>query len=525
MPELYDVRIVCENNQELSAHKCVLVARLEYFEMMFNHTWAEQSTISLSTVPFEYMQAIVEFLYSLDVEHFRRQQYREAFLYNMIVFCDQFFIERLCKVCEILLLDKISIRKCGEMLDFACMYNCELLKKGCMNFICQNLARVLLQKSLFNCEPESISCLNAHYRKMFKDIFDYRIITPDSEAIDDECLLSFIDDFKIDLEYRMDENEQAKYRAAAAAKHKEKESKNKQSTRQHEREAISSMMESLSMNESNAQRTRTISKNLKDAEDVSAKLQAESKSWMKVTDKKDGKKKVSLEQAIKVNDILKQEEAPKVNYEKLNQIQTKTPEKELDLNASTSTAAAAALSASKSYNFNLAELATSPREKLSQKQRKRLTSETNSPNSAITSWRSETKTTPAAEIPNAWGVTAAQSPPTNSSFDFDTSNSTAATGSLGDPSSFANMMRLNSKQSPSSANAQNSFSQILAEEKRQRDYYDRIRHKSLALTQIEEQAIAELKEFYNVDNLTDEIITIQRKPLQPTMNFAVWQRN
>lgn len=87
--QFYDVRILCENNVELPAHKCVLVARLEYFEMMFTHTWAEQSTINLSTVPIEYMQAIVEFLYSLDVDQFRKQQYRETFLYNMIVFCDR----------------------------------------------------------------------------------------------------------------------------------------------------------------------------------------------------------------------------------------------------------------------------------------------------------------------------------------------------------------------------------------------------------------------------------------------------
>lgn len=130
-PNLYDIRIICENNVELPAHKCVLVARLEYFEMMFTHTWAEQSTINLTTVPYEYMLAIVEFLYSLDVEHFRRQQHRETFLYNMIVFCDQFFIERLRKVCEILILDKISVRKCGDMLEFANMYNCEVMKKGC----------------------------------------------------------------------------------------------------------------------------------------------------------------------------------------------------------------------------------------------------------------------------------------------------------------------------------------------------------------------------------------------------------
>lgn len=525
-PNLYDIRIVCENNVELPAHKCVLVARLEYFEMMFTHTWAEQSTINLTTVPYEYMLAIVEFLYSLDVEHFRRQQHRETFLYNMIVFCDQFFIERLRKVCEILILDKISVRKCGDMLEFANMYNCEVMKKGCLDFICQNLARVLLQKSLYNCEPEAIKCINAHYRAMFKDVFDYRMITPDSEAVDDECLLSFVEDFQVDLDYRMDEEEQSQYRALN--KSRSKDSKSKQSTtRQYEREAITSMMETLHMSE-NKEKQKNVEKSqvLKDAEAAAERLQKEAKSWMKVVDKKEHKKKIpAVEAAIISNEILKQENSQpttaafttlnKSVESSTNSSLTKelTPEKELSLPTKVS------------YNIDIAALTTSPREKLSQKQRKRLSSE-NSNNNNL-SWRapptiSESK--PISVPQNAWGTVVApvQSPNSLNDTDFD-----VATGSSHDPTSFANMMKSNQKPSTSntSPSAHNSFSQILAEEKRQKEYYERVRNKSLALTQIEEQAIAELKEFYNVDNVTDEIITIERKPVANTINFAIWQRN
>lgn len=41
--DLYDVTIKCSNNMEIKAHKCVLVARLEYFSLMFSHSWAEVS--------------------------------------------------------------------------------------------------------------------------------------------------------------------------------------------------------------------------------------------------------------------------------------------------------------------------------------------------------------------------------------------------------------------------------------------------------------------------------------------------
>lgn len=524
-PQFYDVRILCEHNVELQAHKCVLVARLEYFEMMFTHTWSEQNTINLTTVPYEYMEAIVEFLYSSDVEHFRKQQYRETFLYNMIVFCDQFFIERLRKVCEILLLDKISIRKCGDMLDFAHMYNCEVMKKGCMDFICQNLARVLLQKSLHNCDAEAIKCLNQHYRQIFKEVFDYRMITPDSEAVDDDCLFSFVEDFQIDLNYRMDEEEQMIYRTAQ--KTKAKENKTKLSSQRYEREAISSMMETLNVSENTEKirRNSEKSKTVQEAEEVANKLQNEAKTWMKVVDKKEHKKKVSLDVALKTNEIIKEEPlAASPSYVILNKTtetmaaaKAKTSEKEMEAATSPST--------SKLYNINLADLTTPPREKMSQKQRKRLSSESSN---ALTNWRQtnllETKPVTVPQTPNAWG-TVNQTPPTNIEFDL------PATGSLADPSSFANMMKTNMKaSSATSSNANpnsssNSFSQILAEEKRQREYYERTKHKSLALTQIEEQAIAELREFYNVDNVTDEVITIQRKSTPATINFAIWQRN
>lgn len=41
--ELCDVTIKCDHNQEIKAHKCVLVSRLEYFHMMFMNSWAEVS--------------------------------------------------------------------------------------------------------------------------------------------------------------------------------------------------------------------------------------------------------------------------------------------------------------------------------------------------------------------------------------------------------------------------------------------------------------------------------------------------
>lgn len=40
-PELHDVTIRCANERSFRAHKCILVSRLKYFNMMFSSSWVE----------------------------------------------------------------------------------------------------------------------------------------------------------------------------------------------------------------------------------------------------------------------------------------------------------------------------------------------------------------------------------------------------------------------------------------------------------------------------------------------------
>ncbi|KAM8711354.1 hypothetical protein ACLKA7_000488 [Drosophila subpalustris] len=489
-PDLYDVRIVCEEGEVLEAHKCVLVSRLEYFEMMFMHTWAERATVNFDSVPVEYMEPILDYLYSLDTEAFCKQNYTETFLYNMITLCDQYFIESLQNVCESLILDRISIRKCGEMLDFAVMYNCRLLQEGCLDFICQNLARVLTYRSIEQCEATTLHRLNDHYRKMFHTVFDYRQITPFSEAIDDELLLSFVDGCEVDLDYRMVADAKLK----DAARTKQKELHNKQDAHHYEQQAISSMMRSLSVSESSPEQQAVNQESSPN----------EAKNWSRVVDKK--------EQKRKVNNVLKQEEEQP--SPELVVMSPRTPGREQTLPSLPTSPTEASSPLSKSYNLDLSTL-MGQSQKLSQKQRKRLSSETQS-------WRATTLELNApTPPPNAWGVV-------NSTTTYpEAFNSPPATGSITDPTSFANMMRGQSTSvtTATAADQGNSFSKILADERRQRESYERMRNKSLVHTQIEETAIAELREFYNVDKIDDETITIARKSRPSNINFSTWSRH
>lgn len=69
------------------------------------------------------------------------------------------------------------------------------------------------------------------------------------------------------------------------------------------------------------------------------------------------------------------------------------------------------------------------------------------------------------------------------------------------------------------------FDAILVEEKREREYFHKLKTKSLTLTQLEEAAMAELLAFYNADKVFDETIVIERKVRQQvSQSFSNWGR-
>lgn len=297
-----------------------------------------------------------------------------------------------------------------------------------------------------------------------------------------------------------------------AAKQKQKELHNsKQDAHHYEQQAISSMMRSLSVSEDNK---------------VSTQLHAtspgqEAKNWSRVIDKKEQKRK-QAESAKQEEQALPEQlvRSPRTISER--SIKEQTPPPSATLPTSPTTEESPSTPLSKSYNLDLSTLMPNSA-KLSQKQRKRLSSESQS-------WRANSSATlephtPPVAVPNAWGVTPAL-PTTYPDAAF-SSPTQPATGSISDPTSFANMMR--GQTLASAANTQseqsNSFSKILADEKRQRESYDRMRNKSLVHTQIEETAIAELREFYNVDRIDDEHITIERKSRPSNINFSTWTRH
>lgn len=535
-PELYDVTIKCADNKKIKAHRCVLSTRLEYFNLMFNSSWSESTkdVIDLSTIAYEYMETIINFLYHNDPNLIRKQKYSDSFLYRLMENCDQFFVTQLKNIIEIIMIEKMTTKKCADMYEFATIFNCNLLEAACLDYICQNMGRLLENRCLEHLQIESMEKISQHYRQVFQ-ITD---TDADCVTIFDECVMcdenvmAFVDDFQVDL---FEKNEIVK---PLKVKKTERLSSDR---RNYEKEAINSVKK-LSIEETTpANNTKkTIDDGIvAEAEEMSKHFTNEATKWMKVGDKKDVKKKIVIA-GLKSNELLRNEPKDQENFTPLKASNQKSID-DLDKSMNSTTSSSTIESPtekSASFNLSLGDFTPQKGGKLSQKQRRRQLSHSDSTpskdlvqsSSSKPAWNTPTsppeqqnvwkvKSTPEPSIPaKTQPIAIATSSKTNLSLNSSTSFNESFFSLPPTKSSLPIDTTVKSNET--------SFMKILKDERKQMEYYNKMKCKSLLLTQIEETAIDELKKFYNVDNVFDEHIEIERKSnITPTVNFAKWKEN
>lgn len=548
-PELYDVTIKCADNAEIKAHRCVLSTRLEYFNLMFNSSWSESTkdVINLSTVPFEYMEPVINFLYHNDSMAVRKQQYTDSFLYHLMEICDQFFVTKLKNLIEVIIItEKMTAKKVSDLYEFARTFNCHLLEAACLDYICQNMGRLLENRCLEHLQLESIEKISEYYRRVFQiNDTEFTMSSMFDECIADVDVLTFIEDFQVDLMQKSD----TVTPKPAKVKKSERLSSDR---RNYEKEAIN-LVKNLSIEE-----TSPVSNTKKTVEDIilaeveelSKSFTNESSKWMKVSDKKDVKKKVT-----NLNEVLRNEPKEQEIFTPLKVTNRKLLSAQNDLDKSlnaTGSSVAIESPTEKSATFNLMEKVRlgdfTPQKgaKLSQKQRKRQLSQSeNSPAAKAIdpiqspsnkpTWNTPTST---PEQLNVWKIKSTPEPSTSTAIKSQPINIAASNRTNANPNtsisssaslneSFFSPSPTKSTLNTASIKPSDSFTKILQDERKQKEYYNKMRSKSLLLTQIEETAIDELKKFYNVDNVSDEHIEIERKSnsLTPTVNFANWKHN
>lgn len=559
-PELYDITIKCADNREIKAHRCVLSSRLEYFNLMFNSSWSESTKdiIHLTTVPYEYIEPMINFLYHNDANLIRKQQYTDTFLYRLMEICDQFFVTRLKNIIELIIIEKMNARKCVDMYEFAIIFNCSLLESAALDYICQNMGRLIENHCLDHMQNENLAKVSSYYRKIFQlSDFDLTVTTMmltmdeattidiDTECLSDEAILSFVDDFEIDL-FQKNDISPGKITKSKRPERLSSERRN------YEKEAIH-LVRNLSIE------TPTQSTNVKKSEDIivaeahelSKEIKNESEKWMKVADKKDFKKKIVLA-GLKANEVLQHEQQVQEQFIVLKSHTQKLTSDQNDVEKTTVSLGDQSVSEKCGTTFNLGDFTPQKQSaKLSQKQRRRQLSQSeNSPNTfandnlqsspSKTSWNALTTTpSPSTEQTNAWktinsspkpiGILAkSKTQPINIAASTSKSNVDNHSGASFSDSFFSpSPTKSNIYQFNESIDSDKSFTKILEDERKQKEYYNKMKSKSLLLTQIEETAISELKKFYNVDNVFDESIEIERKSsnINASVNFANWKHD
>ncbi|XP_052864341.1 inhibitor of Bruton tyrosine kinase-like, partial [Anopheles cruzii] len=537
--ELHDLTIVLEGEEKLRVHRCVLVTRLEYFAVMFGHTWGEnRTTVDLHTIPHSTMKLIVTFLYDHEPLVFRMMDYLA--LQHMLRVCDQLFVEDLKRLLETLLVEKVNLYNMACTLRFACQFNCELVKGACLQMISTNLDRLLEGHLLESLAPNILEQIGTFYRKHY-NLDSYRTITPFSDAIDDEELDQLVHEFHVQLEEKPLDARAKKGRPTA------KVSRSQQQKLSLEKEAMD-YLQRLSLEEESVANERKIAAAAAAASTATNTSKGRvpeadgTKSWHKVTTvTADAKRKSALSAALRANEMMKAEaQHPTGSGESFSNLRTVLQ------HSSPTSAPVLGGSPDEGYETAAPAGATPPgaivspisladfglqKGKLSQKQRKRLSSVTETvavvPSGATDS-NSNTEDQQLPTVSNPWKTITA---PSVASFDAIQSAEAAGGGLL--PTEASNVARRQRQRQSSNgsgtggprlSSGEQDFTEILADERRQKQYYEKQRLKSLTETQLEEQAIEELKAFYNVEQVHDEHITIERyrPPLTATPKVAVW---
>ncbi|KAF5293017.1 hypothetical protein FQA39_LY13786 [Lamprigera yunnana] len=187
--ELYNVIIKTKDGFEIPAHKCILSARLEYFNNLFSVRWNEDAASKVVSLSFSYKVCLqlIEFLYTDAIPNLRKQETDN--ICQLLIAADQLFVTRLKELCENVLASHVTLKNIVDLFTFASFYRARQLKNYCMEFICVNLSNVLELRILEMLDDDLLLDVTEFYAK-FNPLMEYRILTPYSHAPSDEEVLA-----------------------------------------------------------------------------------------------------------------------------------------------------------------------------------------------------------------------------------------------------------------------------------------------------------------------------------------------
>lgn len=154
----------------------------------------QSSSAHRISLPYSYsvVEHLLEFLYTDELSAIENEDIENVC--NLLILADEYFIERLKQICEYVLSTHITLKNVSQMFVFSYTYNANQLSECCMEFICLNLSAVLESRCLEDVDESLLKDLTEFYCN-WNPIFQQRIITPYSTAPDDEIVLEIAEKY------------------------------------------------------------------------------------------------------------------------------------------------------------------------------------------------------------------------------------------------------------------------------------------------------------------------------------------
>ena len=176
LPELHDTVINCLDNESFKCHKCILIARSEYFSSMLSFGWKESSQIS--TLNLKFTQLIVQIIVRYIYTDLFPDSINEHSLYQLLIASDHFLLRRLKdwtqhKIALVLTVDNVV-----PILELSRMYSAQQLIVSCIEFICINFGWLISKRELESLDLDVLAlisdCARTRARRMgLEDITVY----------------------------------------------------------------------------------------------------------------------------------------------------------------------------------------------------------------------------------------------------------------------------------------------------------------------------------------------------------------
>lgn len=176
-----DVELECTDRVIVHAHKCMLVARVEFFRSMLLSAWAESAGGPIKVpIPSDVFTYVLDFVYS-DSSTVLSNSLSPELLCEVMAAADQLLLDRLKEIAEAQVASLLTLKNLSSIIEFASIFHCEQLKRACEQFVCQHLSALLHTPYFYAIDGEILEQVEGPYRENIDGVYR-RIITPSSAA-------------------------------------------------------------------------------------------------------------------------------------------------------------------------------------------------------------------------------------------------------------------------------------------------------------------------------------------------------